>query len=693
MDLGARRRRLRVHAAVPLERADGRVGAVDRVRRVGRAGPPVQRVAAGCADVRRYGATCFNYTGKPLAYLLATPEQPDDADNPLRVAFGNEGSPRGGRRVRPPLRRRGDRRLRRDRGRRRGQPRRRGARRVRSGRPATTSRSSTRTATSSPRARFDADGRLLNADECVGEIVNTAGAGPVRGLLQQRRGERARPLRFGWYWSGDLGYLDDDRYLYFAGRNADWIRVDGENFPAGPIETALARHPDVVLAAVYGVPDDQAGDQVMAGRRAPRRRRVRPGGVRRRGSTPRPTSARSGGRATSACSRDPPTTGTNKVVKRTLVHAEVPVRPRRRRPRLSCAGRGEDALPAVHRRRRGGAARLVRARPAASASGTCSRDGPRASPPRSRRSPTRSGRGWPRTSSCRRAFAVARRRGRLGRGLAGQAGRRPLGRHPLAGASTAGGARRRCRSRSSTWSTPGPRAPQPVNRVGINLAGPDAARPRHRRAEAALAARRSSTPSEIWCQLFSEPGAGSDLASLDDPGRCRSTAAGCCPGQKVWTSYAAVRPLGHLPRPHRPRRAEAPGHLVPRRRHGGRRASRSARSCRSPARPSSTRCSSTRCSCPTTTWSASSNQGWAVANTTLAHERGTAFPFKEQVVHEVYLDELYALAADARRARRPRGRRRAGAGVRRAARAAPAQLAHALPARPGHRARARSRAG
>jgi alkylation response protein AidB-like acyl-CoA dehydrogenase len=40
------------------------------------------------------------------------------------------------------------------------------------------------------------------------------------------------------------------------------------------------------------------------------------------------------------------------------------------------------------------------------------------------------------------------------------------------------------------------------------------------------------------------------------------------------------------------------------------------------------------------------DQGWAVANTTLAHERGTAFPFKEQVVHEVFLDELYALAAE-----------------------------------------------
>src|SRR5437899_890073 len=40
------------------------------------------------------------------------------------------------------------------------------------------------------------------------------------------------------------------------------------------------------------------------------------------------------------------------------------------------------------------------------------------------------------------------------------------------------------------------------------------------------------------------------------------------------------------------------------------------------------------------------HEGWAVANTTLAHERGTAFPFKEQVVHEVYLDELWQLAVE-----------------------------------------------
>jgi fatty-acyl-CoA synthase len=39
--------------------------------------------------------------------------------------------------------------------------------------------------------------------------------------------------------------------------------VDGENFPAGPIDAVITRHPDVLLGAVYGVPDVFAGDQVM----------------------------------------------------------------------------------------------------------------------------------------------------------------------------------------------------------------------------------------------------------------------------------------------------------------------------------------------------------------------------------------------------------------------------------------------
>ncbi len=103
----------------------------------------------------------------------------------------------------------------------------------------------------------------MNPEECVGEIVNTEGMGPFEGYYRNDEA-MARTTRNGWYWSGDLGYVDADDWVYFAGRTSDWLRVDGENFPATPIEAIVARHPDVMMASVYGVPDVDAGDQVMA---------------------------------------------------------------------------------------------------------------------------------------------------------------------------------------------------------------------------------------------------------------------------------------------------------------------------------------------------------------------------------------------------------------------------------------------
>jgi fatty-acyl-CoA synthase len=213
-------------------------------------------------DVRRYGVTWFNYTGKLLTYLLATPTQPDDADTTLRVAFGNEGSPqvvaaaaeRFGMRIidvfgstegaialdrtgnRPPA----------------------SVGRLRQGIMVVDAEGRER-----PRARFDGDDRLLNAEECVGEIVNTLGVGPFEGYYRNEEAMH-QTTRNGWYWSGDLAYVDDEGWVYFAGRTGDWVRVDGESFPAAPIEAIVARHPDVLLAAVYGVPDPDSGDQVMA---------------------------------------------------------------------------------------------------------------------------------------------------------------------------------------------------------------------------------------------------------------------------------------------------------------------------------------------------------------------------------------------------------------------------------------------
>jgi steroid-22-oyl-CoA synthetase len=73
-----------------------------------------------------------------------------------------------------------------------------------------------------------------------------------------------RRIRDGRYWSGDLGYRDAAGFFYFAGRDADWLRVDSENFAAAPVERILSRWPAVVMCAVYPVPDPRTGDQVMA---------------------------------------------------------------------------------------------------------------------------------------------------------------------------------------------------------------------------------------------------------------------------------------------------------------------------------------------------------------------------------------------------------------------------------------------
>lgn len=214
------------------------------------------------ADVRRHGCTLFNYVGSPLAYILDTPERPDDADNPLRLAYGNEG-PR--QYLETFARRFGCRVIdsygasevgvtftRQD-----GDPP------AALGRPTPGVMILDDDGNECPRARFDAAGRLQNPEEAIGEIVNTAGLGYFEGYYKNEAATRARS-RDGRFHTGDLGYCDADGFVYFAGRDVEWIRVEGENFLARPIEEILQRHPDVFLAAVYAVPDAEAGDRVMA---------------------------------------------------------------------------------------------------------------------------------------------------------------------------------------------------------------------------------------------------------------------------------------------------------------------------------------------------------------------------------------------------------------------------------------------
>ena len=113
------------------------------------------------------------------------------------------------------------------------------------------------------RARIDATGRILNPDEAIGELACRSDAAVFEGYFKNEEADNAR-LSDGWYWTGDLAYRDEAGFVYFAGRNDDWLRVDSENFAAAPVERILERHTDIVAAAVYPVPDAKSADQVMA---------------------------------------------------------------------------------------------------------------------------------------------------------------------------------------------------------------------------------------------------------------------------------------------------------------------------------------------------------------------------------------------------------------------------------------------
>lgn len=218
-------------------------------------------------DLREHGVTYFNYVGRTLNYVLATPSSPEDKDNKLEVVVGSEASPaelatmrerlgfddirdgyglsEGVFRINPvpgsppdalglPL----------------------GDTEIQIRNPDTNEEC--------PRAEFDEHGRLLNAAEAIGEMVAIGKASAFEGYYNNPEAMASR-LKFGGedFWSGDLGYKDADGYIYFGGRPTDWLRVDGENFGVAPVERILNRYPQFSGAHCFGVPEKATGDLLM----------------------------------------------------------------------------------------------------------------------------------------------------------------------------------------------------------------------------------------------------------------------------------------------------------------------------------------------------------------------------------------------------------------------------------------------
>ncbi len=105
------------------------------------------------------------------------------------------------------------------------------------------------------------DGRELAAGE-VGEI---AGRGPITMPGYHGRPDlTAAALVDGWLYSGDLGYVDDDGFLYLVDRKKDLVISGGVNVYPRDIEEVAVRHPDVLDVAVFGVPDERWGESPIA---------------------------------------------------------------------------------------------------------------------------------------------------------------------------------------------------------------------------------------------------------------------------------------------------------------------------------------------------------------------------------------------------------------------------------------------
>lgn len=118
------------------------------------------------------------------------------------------------------------------------------------------------------RAMIHTEMRVVDADDqdlptgTAGEIL-LRGPGLMQGYWDDPEAT-AEALRGGWMHTGDVGYLDENGYVYIVDRLKDVVIVDGDNVHSPEVENALASHPDVAACAVIGIPDGETGERVHA---------------------------------------------------------------------------------------------------------------------------------------------------------------------------------------------------------------------------------------------------------------------------------------------------------------------------------------------------------------------------------------------------------------------------------------------
>ena len=99
----------------------------------------------------------------------------------------------------------------------------------------------------------------------IGETGEIVAQGPrlMKGYWNQQEAT-AEALRGGWLYTGDLGYFDEDGYIFLSGRAKDFIKRAGEMVSPEEVEQVLHSHPFIDEAAIIGVPDVDWGERVRA---------------------------------------------------------------------------------------------------------------------------------------------------------------------------------------------------------------------------------------------------------------------------------------------------------------------------------------------------------------------------------------------------------------------------------------------